>query len=173
MALRTEAEGWLRGKDTDQWNDTEVGARAVAKWRETIDDGRTWVVTDVGTGDVLGTISRGPADFDFWTAEDVPQAGFYLYKLIVARRSSGRQLGARMVDWASRVAALEGRDWVRIDTWRTNTGLHRYYEDLGFKHVRTESPVHRRSGWLAQRPAGALTHADDLLEVAGTCPGAS
>ena len=65
----------------------------------------------------------------------------------------------------SRLAALEGRTWVRIDTWRTNTGLHDYYERLGFEHVRTEAPPHRRSGWLAQRRAGAVSLPDDLLPV--------
>jgi hypothetical protein len=53
------------------------------------------------------------------------------------------------------VHALPG--WVRIDTWRTNTRLHAYYERLGFKRLRTEVPPHRRSGWLAQRSAGEVT----------------
>lgn len=101
------------------------------------------------SGAALATVSRGPIDRDFRNDDDKPESAFHLYKLIVARSAAGRQLGARIVDWASRVAALEGRDWVRIDTWRTNTGLHAYYERLGFKHVRTEAPSHRRSGWLA------------------------
>lgn len=73
----------------------------------------------------------------------------------------------------SGLAALEGRTWVRIDTWRTNTGLHAYYERLGFRHVRTEAPSHRRSGWLAQRRAGELALPDDLLPVGpyGGCHG--
>lgn len=167
MALRTEAEAWLKDKDTDQWNDAETGTRAIAKWRATIDDGRTWVVVDTGTGEILATVSRGPADRDFWTDADVLESGLHLYKLIVARSASGRQLGARVVDWMSRLAALEGRDWLRIDTWRTNTGLHRYYEQLGFKHVRTEAPAHRLSGWMAQRPAGELTYPEALLAVSG------
>ncbi|MFD8572449.1 GNAT family N-acetyltransferase [Streptomyces sp. NPDC059639] len=167
MRLRTEAEGWLKDKGTDQWNDAETGARAISKWQETIDDGRTWVCVDVASGGVIGTVSRGPADRDFWTDADKPESGLYLYKLIVAREASGRHLGARMVDWTSRVAALEGRDWVRIDTWRTNAGLHGYYERLGFKHLRTESPAHRRSGWIAQRSAGERSFPDDLLRVLG------
>ncbi|MFE7115381.1 hypothetical protein ACFU99_08145 [Streptomyces sp. NPDC057654] len=60
---------------------------------------------------------------------------------------------------------LEGRDWVRIDTWRTNEGPHAYYERMGFKHVRTESPSHRLSGWLAQRSADALSLPHEPLRV--------
>ncbi|MET9074194.1 GNAT family N-acetyltransferase [Streptomyces sp. NPDC004232] len=166
LALRTEAEGWLRTKGTDQWSDPETGDRAISKWRASIDEGRAWVV--VGEHDeVLATVSRGPVDRDFWTDADCPETALYLYKLIVARKASGRQLGTRVIDWMSRLAALEGRNWVRIDTWRTNVELHAYYERLGFRHVRTEAPAHRLSGWLAQRPAGELAVPDDLLPV---CP---
>ncbi|MCX4858991.1 GNAT family N-acetyltransferase [Streptomyces canus] len=164
LALRSEAEGWLRTKGTDQWSDPETGERAISKWRASIDEGRAWVV--VGErGEVLATVSRGPVDRDFWSDDDRPESALYLYKLIVAREASGRQLGTRVIDWMSRLAALEGRAWVRIDTWRANTGLHAYYERLGFKHVRTEAPSHRRSGWLAQRPAGELALPHDLLPV--------
>ncbi|MFF2436655.1 GNAT family N-acetyltransferase [Streptomyces sp. NPDC058107] len=165
MALRTEAEEWLSSKGTDQWSDPETGAKAITKWRASIDEGRAWVVVDDDSGKVLGTVSRGPVDRDFWTDEDRPESAFHLYKLIVARQAAGRHLGARLVDWASNLAAMEGRDWVRIDTWRTNKGLHSYYERLGFKHVRTESPSHRRSGWLAQRPATTLSRPDFPLTV--------
>ncbi|WUW63396.1 GNAT family N-acetyltransferase [Streptomyces sp. NBC_01455] len=164
LALRTEAEHWLRSRGTDQWNDPETGDRAITKWRASIDEGRAWVV--IGEHDeVLGTVSRGPVDRDFWTDADRPETALYLYKLIVSRKASGRQLGARVVDWMSTLAALEGRTWVRIDTWRTNAGLHAFYERLGFEHVRTEAPGYRRSGWLAQRRAGTLTLPGDRLPI--------
>ncbi|WP_446034034.1 GNAT family N-acetyltransferase [Streptomyces olivaceus] len=169
MGLRKEAEGWLRTMGTDQWSDPETGDRAIAKWHSSIDEGRAWVVVDEA-GEVLATVSRGPVDRDFWTDSDRPETALYMYKLIVSRAAAGRNLGARVVDWISRLAALEGRTWVRIDTWRTNTGLHAYYERLGFEHVRTEEPGHRRSGWLAQRRAGVTTFPNELLEVVGHGP---
>lgn len=164
MALRTEAESWLGSKGTDQWSDPETGAKAMAKWRASIDEGRAWVV-EGGTGAILATVSRGPVDRDFWRDVDHPESALYLYKLIVSRSAAGRRLGERIVDWTSRLAAMEGRDWVRIDTWRTNAGLHSYYERLGFAHVRTEAPAHRLSGWLAQRPAHVLSLPGALLTV--------
>ncbi|SCD81647.1 Acetyltransferase (GNAT) family protein [Streptomyces sp. DvalAA-43] len=114
---------------------------------------------------MLATVSRGAVDRDFWTDADLPETALYLYKLIVSRDAAGRHLGVRIIDWMSRLAALEGREWVRVDTWRTNIGLHAYYERLGFKHVRTEAPSHRLSGWLAQRPAGDLSMPHKLLAV--------
>ncbi|NEC89097.1 GNAT family N-acetyltransferase [Streptomyces sp. SID12501] len=164
MALRTEAEGWLKDKGTDQWSDPETGGRAIEKWHQAIDDGRAWTVVD-SSGAIIATVSRGPVDRDFWRDEDKPESAFYLYKLIVSRAAKGRHLGGRIVDWASKVAALEGRSWVRIDTWRTNEGLHSYYERMGFEHLRTERPAHRRSGWLAQRAASTLTYPDAPLHV--------
>ena len=41
----------------------------------------------------------------------------------------------------------------RIDVWTDNIGLHRYYENRGFKHVRTLDLADYPSGALFQRPA--------------------
>lgn len=171
MELRTEAENWLRAKGSDQWSDREIGAQAITKWMNTIHDGRTWLIRDEATDHVVGTVSRGPADMDFWNDEDRPESAFYLYKLMVRRDTAGSGLGSLVLDWACRIAALEGREWVRIDCWRTATGLQKYYEGLGFEHVRTESPSHRKSGWLAQRPSSLILNKHQALRpVTGRQP---
>lgn len=164
MGLRTEAEHWLRQIGSDQWSDPETGSRAIAKWHEAIEDGRTWVVLDQADA-VLGTVSRGPADRDFWNEADELHTAFYLYKLIISRDAAGSGIGSLVLDWACRVAALEGRRWLRIDCWRTARGLQLYYERLGFAHVRTEAPNHRKSGWLAQRPSRSILNPDRRLTV--------
>jgi GNAT superfamily N-acetyltransferase len=164
IALRTEAEQWLRNAGTDQWSDPETGGKAIARWQQSIAEGRTWAVLNEDQV-LIGTVTRGPADRDFWTEADQPETGLYLYKLIISRDASSRGLGSLIVDWLSRIAALEGRGWVRIDCWRTNERLHKYYEGLGFTHIRTEAPAHRRSGWLAQRPAGTVLNPVDSLLI--------
>ncbi|MEV6478055.1 GNAT family N-acetyltransferase [Streptomyces sp. NPDC051657] len=169
MALRTEAETWLRSKGSDQWSDREAGARAIAKWHSAIDEGRTWLITDAKDR-TLGTVSRGPVDRDFWTEADAPETGLYLYKLMVSRDSAGQGIGSLALDWAGRIAALEGRRWVRIDCWRTAQGLQEYYEALGFSHVRTEAPSHRRSGWLGQRPASLVLNQESLEPLVSPLP---
>ncbi|MEU3078518.1 GNAT family N-acetyltransferase [Streptomyces laurentii] len=165
MSLRTEAENWLAAQGSDQWSDRETGAAAISKWRVAIDEGRTWLIRDESRDLTLGTVSRGPADMDFWTAADRPEQGLYLYKLMVRRDSSGLGIGSLVIDWACRLAALEGRAWVRLDCWRTATGLQRYYDSLGFEHVRTEAPAHRKSGWLGQRRSHVILN-DLALEPA-------
>ena len=151
MALRTEAEHWLASKDTDQWSDQETGSRAIEKWHASIAEGRTWAVLSP-RDDVVATVSRGPADTDFWRTEDGPEDALYVYKLIVARSEAGIGLGGGILTWLDRLAAWEGRRWIRLDVWRTNEKLQRYYQEQGFVHVRTEAPAHRKSGWLGQRP---------------------
>jgi len=164
MALRTEAENWLRQIGSDQWSDPETASQAIAKWHQHVEDGRTWVILDEADS-VIGTVSRGPADRDFWNEGDELHTAFYLYKLIISRDAAGNGLGSLVLDWACRVAALEGRRWLRIDCWRTAKGLQRYYERLGFTHVRTEAPSHRKSGWLAQRPSSTILNPDRSLSV--------
>ncbi|GLW75004.1 hypothetical protein Kpho02_73010 [Kitasatospora phosalacinea] len=161
MEMRAEAEQWLAEMGVDQWSDPDLGERAVQGWLEKINRGRTWVVTR--SGRIAATISRDRADTDFWREEDVLHDAFYVYKLIVARSEAGTHLGARLLDWASVIAAAEGKSWVRLDVWRNNKGLQKYYEKQGFSHVRTEAPSHRLSGWLGQRPAGTVLHPDLLL----------
>jgi len=75
----------------------------------------------------------------------------YLHRLIVRRKYSG--LGADVIDWACKRAGELGNDWVRIDVWTDNTGLHRYYEQQGFRHVRTLDLTDYPSGALFQRKA--------------------
>ena len=77
----------------------------------------------------------------------------YVHRMVVARDLGGRNLGAAMLDWAGRHAQRHGKPWVRLDAWRTNTALHRYYLDRGFHRVRTCELAWRGSGELFQRRA--------------------
>ncbi|MFE3206325.1 GNAT family N-acetyltransferase [Embleya sp. NPDC059237] len=155
MALRNEAEQWLQTVGTDQWSDAATASRALKSWQENIDSGMTWVVVNE-LDSIIATATRSVADRDFWRAEDSPESALYLSKIIVSRRMAGQNIGGLILDWASQLAALEARNWVRLDVWRTNTNLHTYYKRHGFRHVRTEAPSHRLSGWLGQRPAGTV-----------------
>jgi len=91
------------------------------------------------------------SDPRLWTPEEQQQPAMYLHHLIARRTYSG--LGADIIDWACRRAGELGNDWVRIDVWTDNTGLHRYYERQGFQHVRTLDLTDYPSGALFQRNA--------------------
>ncbi|MGW4694747.1 GNAT family N-acetyltransferase [Kitasatospora cineracea] len=167
MEMRTEAEQWLAEMGIDQWSDPDLGERAMQSWLKRIELGSTWVVLN-GSSRIAATVSRGRADMDFWNETDDPHSAFYIYKLIVSRAEAGNHLGARILDWASVIAAAEGKAWLRLDVWRNNKGLQKYYEKNGFAHVRTEAPSHRLSGWLGQRQAGTVLHPECLLPAIQT-----
>lgn len=167
MKLRIEAEGWLADAGIDQWRAPGFRERGLAKWQGNIADGRTWVVPD-GNGELLGTITLARPDTDFWTKADEPDSAIYVAKLITARAAAGQRLGGRMLDWAGGVAQAQSRPWLRLDVWRDNTKLQRYYLNEGFTHVRTEAPAHRLSGWMAQRPSAMVMHPQDPLRTVDT-----
>jgi len=175
IALRTEAEAWLRAKGIQQWTDDYFDyARDVLA--DSVRRGAAWVVES--DGQVVATVTLNGPDMDFWSPEDVTEPALYLGKMIVARSQAGRDLGGTIMNWASLEAASHGQRWLRIDVRRDNTALHHYYLARGFEHIRTVRPAQRRteSGWLAQRRAGTLTDCPLTLTVSspsspGSAPG--
>jgi predicted N-acetyltransferase YhbS len=91
------------------------------------------------------------SDPKLWTPEEQQQPAMYLHRLIVRRKYSG--LGTDVIEWACKRAGELGNNWVRIDVWTDNVGLHRYYEQRGFHHVRTLDMIDYPSGALFQRKA--------------------
>lgn len=157
IALRTEAEQWLRDQGITQWT-TDYFDYARGVMMASVTEGTAWIVELAG--EPIATASVSPnADMDFWSPDDDPNSALYLGKMIVARRHAGRDLGSSILNWAGSRATQVGRKWLRIDVRRDNDRLHAYYLQRGFQHVRTVRPINRRteSGWLAQRPANRHT----------------
>ncbi|MBD2829933.1 GNAT family N-acetyltransferase [Streptomyces globisporus] len=170
MTLRTEAESWLAAAGVDQWRDPATRGPALAKWRQNIEAGRTWVVTGEASPAVLATVTLDGADRDFWREQDNPDSALYVAKLITSRTAGGQHLGGRILDWVGAAARAADRPWVRLDCWRSNTKLQAFYLAEGFTHVRTEAPPHRLSGWMGQRPSWVVKHPDGLLVTDGPLP---
>lgn len=148
VALRIEAEEWLRSAGINQWVDRARGVRNI---REGIAAGTTYVVTD-DAGAVIASLTLAGPDRDFWTSDDDLDSALYLYKFMISRPYRGTGLGDELLDWACEEAARRGRRWLRLDCWRGNTALQRYYLRRGFDHVRTVVVAGRGSGALFQRP---------------------
>ncbi|MFF3735184.1 GNAT family N-acetyltransferase [Streptomyces sp. NPDC002476] len=166
MALRIEAEQWLVQAGIDQWRNPRTRGPALAKWMLDVDGGRTWIVEDSHA--VLATVTLASPDMDFWRENDHPQNALYIAKLITARSAKNSHLGGRLLDWAAGQAQQQGKSWIRLDCWRSNTRLQQYYLREGFRHVRTERPEHRLSGWLGERPASVVRYPASLLDAAST-----
>lgn len=149
-ALLTEASAWLASRDIDQWQypphrDRIMGALECGvcflAFKERSEAIATLQVDDF-------------ADPEFWTPDDQPGDALYVHRMAVSRVAAGRSVGAKLLDWAADRAAAEGKRWLRLDAWKDNEALHRYYEDAGFTLVRILDLSHRRSGALFQRPTG-------------------
>lgn len=83
-----------------------------------------------------------------------PKSALYVHRLSVTGDAYGTSLGAATRVWAADQAARARKTWLRLDGWRTNTGLHNYYRRQGFVDVRPVSLPWRGSGARFQRSVG-------------------
>ncbi|MFI6681997.1 GNAT family N-acetyltransferase [Kribbella sp. NPDC050470] len=149
LALRRHAEAWLRAAGIEQWTRSAYGARVIKGW---IGAGSTFVVT-TDDGEIIGSLSLDAGDPDFWTDDELKEPALYLYKFIIRSDHRGTGLGDILLDWSGYRTELSGNLWLRLDCWRDNSGLHKYYLDRGFRYLTTRSHPTRMSGALFERLA--------------------
>ncbi|MEU6079030.1 GNAT family N-acetyltransferase [Streptomyces sp. NPDC047108] len=148
-----EASSWLRSQGSDQWQyppDLEKISRDVRRGTAYIAHRRKAY---------LGTITLDDfADPEFWSDADSPRDALYGHRIIVLPSAQGFHVGSALLDWASKRARAAGKSWLRVDAWKTNEELGRYYERLDFDFVRRVDLPHRRSGALYQRSSDTMTN---------------
>ncbi|MFJ6792024.1 GNAT family N-acetyltransferase [Streptomyces angustmyceticus] len=158
--LWNHAASWLRDRGIDQWQYPPREERI----KQNIAAGECWLVEDEEVPIATITIDA-QADGDFWSPKEAAEPALYVHRMAVRRDVGGKELGSAMLDWASKQAAEQGKQWLRLDAWKDNDGLHEYYSSRGFSHVRTVEAEGRRSGALFQREAGATRGAGPDLVV--------
>ncbi|MGW9044119.1 GNAT family N-acetyltransferase [Streptomyces lydicus] len=142
------ASTWLADRGIDQWQYPPHRDRITAALR------RGEVFLALREQRPIATIQvDGFADPEFWQASDQPDSAFYVHRMAVSRQAAGEEIGAVLLDWAAERAAAAGKAYLRLDAWKDNPGLHRYYRATGFDLLRIVDLPHRRSGALFQRPA--------------------
>jgi GNAT superfamily N-acetyltransferase len=162
VSLWDEARAWFVAQAIDQW---QYPARREAIDANIAAKDECWILEN--EHGIVGTITLDKnADPEFWMPGDSPDEALYIHRMIVRREFAGAEVGSAVIDWASQRAAAAGKRWLRLDAWRTNPRLQRYYAQHGFKLVRTVELPHRRSGALFQRPAGVvLARGPRVIEV--------
>ncbi|MFG2639038.1 GNAT family N-acetyltransferase [Streptomyces sp. NPDC048362] len=146
-ALLQEASEWLASRGIDQWQYPPHRDRIAAALKQ----GVCFLAFE--DGEPIATLQVDDyADPEFWTLDDEPGAALYVHRMAVSRRAAGSGLGGRLLEWAADHAATHGKRWLRLDAWKDNEELHRYYKAAGFTLVRIVDLPHRRSGALFQRP---------------------
>lgn len=159
VKLRADAESWLQAAGIEQWTVHATGEENI---RESIARGSTYVVTN-GAGDVVGSFALDDVDLDFWTPTEAAQPALYLYKFMLDHPRRGGGLGDALLDWCCGRAEQVGARWLRLDCWKTNEGLHKYYEARGFARVGTRTAEGRKSGALFER--SVVTRLADLSSI--------
>ncbi|AZM51934.1 GNAT family N-acetyltransferase [Streptomyces sp. WAC 01529] len=146
--LWLEASRWLASQGIDQWQYPPrrwrmEGAILAGDCHLAFRDGR-----------LVGTVTvERQADLEWW-ADDEPDSALYVHDLVVSRVAAGQSVGAQLLKWAGRLAARGEKPWLRLEAWKSNHLLHRYYLNQGFELLRIVDLPHRNSGALFQRPTG-------------------
>ncbi|WP_328538295.1 GNAT family N-acetyltransferase [Streptomyces sp. NBC_00344] len=154
--LLREASMWLASRGIDQWQYPPHRDRIMAA----LERGVCFLAFE--DGEPIATIQVDDfADSEFWTLEDDAGAALYVHRMTVSRHAASRDVGAKLLDWAAGRAAAQGKRWLRLDAWKDNEGLHRYYEGAGFTLIRIVDLPHRRSGALFQRPSESDPEANE------------
>lgn len=155
ITVLNEAAARLASRGIEQWpaDFAQDNGKRIKVLRERVERGEVHLLRSRETSETLGTISMSlEADPDFahgWPTS--PEDGLYVYRMAVADVATGMHLGRQMLAYASVQALGRGKRYVRLDCSKTNTGLHRYYENLGFDRVATVNAPGRKSGALFQR----------------------
>ncbi|WUO18105.1 GNAT family N-acetyltransferase (plasmid) [Streptomyces sp. NBC_00289] len=159
--LWEHAASWLSERGIDQWQYPPREDRIKAN----IEAGECWIIEADGAPVATITIDEH-ADSDFWSSAEAAEPALYVHRMVVRRDAAGLDLGSAMLDWAGRQALSQGKQLLRLDAWRSNEGLQRYYADRGFTHIRTVEADDRSSGALFQRPADYARGTGPTLETA-------
>jgi GNAT superfamily N-acetyltransferase len=170
LGLIEDARSWLWTKDTDQWarpwpTEQERDDRVLKGLRGE----KTWIVWDgaIPVATVTMTPRKNAAVWSprkkaaFWSKRgstaNLAERAVFVHRLIIARKYAGTGLGADLIDWAGlRGKSLYGAKWIRIDVWRTNKGLHRYYRRQGFEPCGFCADRSYPSGALFQKPVSSI-----------------
>jgi len=164
IGLVEEAAAWLRNKDTDQWSKPWPSRAARdARILADIRAGRTWIVRD-GDSPAATITSKEAADQALAGAWVGDEPAAYVRRLVVARPYGGCGLGSGLLNWAGQYAARGyGARWIRIDVWKTNKALHKYYADQGFEFVSYCRDPEYPSGALFQKATSQILAARSVL----------
>ena len=144
--ILNEAGGRLADAGLDQWGH---GWMPESRMAPMIQRGETYVAIQDGRAVATVTLSEDPGPF--WTPDERAERTIYMGKL--ARLTEAPSGIGVMNVWVPGWAWENGYDVVRLDAWRTNPSLHRFYSTRGWRYVRTEEVHLNKSGVLFERKA--------------------
>lgn len=130
MDILDECAAWLHSRGIAQW----VLPQPPHEWekmRGQIALGQVYLVRLEADWSLIGTL-RFEWEDPFW--DDHSDVAGYVHALAIRNHVRGHSLGTRLLDWAQSHIAAQGRKYIRLDCWKENARLRRYYENLGFRY---------------------------------------
>lgn len=79
---------------------------------------------------VVGAMLLKKTDSQYWENND---NAFYIHHLVTSDNCKG--LGKILLDYAVDEAKKENKDYLRLDCWKANIKLNKYYEQNGFTYI--------------------------------------
>lgn len=138
QAIIDGARQWLRSRGIDQWQDPVPDTVLLRD----VEQGSLFVVRqDRG---IAAMVTVSDSDSETWGVES--GSAVYVHRLAVAQTLRGSRLGERLLAWVEERAADRGVALVRLDCATDNPGLRRFYEQLGFRHVRDVTVIALEGG---------------------------
>lgn len=137
-SLLEEASAWLRARGSDQWNP----AYPIERFARDISTGHVWFW--LVEGEVAATVTITSARPDYYPPGvwDDGTPAWYIARLAVARRLSGRSLGVVVLEQLERAARAEGIRVLRLDVTASSPFLAEYYLARGFTRS-SVAEIHR------------------------------
>lgn len=137
---------WLHQRGINQWS-------TWPRWRpeieQAITEHRVWILYEDVSYTPVGTMTVSyDGDEDFWTPVERATPALYLAKLATRPDHAGKGLGKLLLEFAMYKARSERLHEVRLDVWRNNPALCRYYQQRGWAYLRTVNAPERYSGVL-------------------------
>jgi ribosomal protein S18 acetylase RimI-like enzyme len=169
LSIVHSVQGWLHRQGHDQWPDGSPSLGPVRIGAQ-IERGEFWIASEDRDPVAVIALSRD-GDPDFWTPAELAEPAIYVSKAAVLRRAAGRGIGGTLLRWACDRAFADGIPDVRLDVWKTNLGLQRYYRRQGWQHLRTVEAPGRNSGALFWHPAKAGPGAREAFRLLETSAG--
>lgn len=83
---------------------------------------------------LAGFFSVALADAPIWGSKEKGDA-IYIHRMCVNPACKGNNLAASVLTWAYGYVSGSGQRFVRMDTWRDNPRLIKYYAACGFRHI--------------------------------------
>jgi hypothetical protein len=155
LRLIRQASGWLKDMGTDQWQNPWPNreGRDARVWRG-LEVGATWIVWAGERPAATVTVAQNP-NMEVWKNANCNRGdpAVYAHRLIIDRQFAGFGLGAQLIDWTGLYGQSRWEaEWIRIDVWSTNKGLHEYYMNKGFEPCGIAPDPDYPSGMLFQKP---------------------